>query len=87
MNNRFDKMAQDLLNSPSGAKLSAHSSELQKLADSSDGQKVKEMLDRNGGLSDAFEKGDVEALRQKLAQVMQTDAGSRLAKQLSDLMK
>lgn len=87
MSNKFNKAAEELFSSPSGAKLAEHREDLQKIADSSDGQKVKAMLDKNGGLSDALERGDMDSLRKTLSQVMQTEAGSRLAKQLSDMMK
>ena len=45
------------------------------------------MLDENGSLQAAVEKGDVGALKNVLSQVLNTDEGARLAKRLSELMK
>ncbi len=87
MNKNLNKAAEELLNSDSGAKLASKKDDIQKIADSSDGQKVKAMLEKNGSLSEALEKGDMDSIRKTVSQIMQTEAGARLAQQLSDIIK
>lgn len=87
MNKNFNKTAEGLLGSNANAMFADKKDDLQKIADSSDGQQVKAMLNESGNLSEAFEKGDMDSIRKAVSKVMQTEAGSRLAKQLSDMMK
>lgn len=67
--------------------LSSKKGELEKLANSADGQKVKSMMDPDGRIQSAYEKGDMEAVRRAVTDILKTDEGARLAKQLSDLLK
>lgn len=85
MADKFDKVAESFLSSDEGRKISGKKQELQKLADTSDGQKVKAML-QNGGLEGALEKGDTEAVKKTIMGVMNTDAGSRLFEELKKMM-
>ena len=67
-------------------KLLRKKSELENLANSPDGEKIKGMLDEKK-LMDAAENGDMETLKSALDQVLRTQEGARLAGQLSDLLK
>ena len=87
MASEFEKKAEAFLGGSGGKKLNEKRGEIQQLADSDDGRKVKSMLDENGSLQAAVEKGDVGALKNVLSQVLNTDEGARLAKRLSELMK
>jgi len=87
MSTDFKKCAENLLNSESGGQVRRKKAEIQELANSPDGMKIKTMLDRNGALSDAVENGDITALKDVLSRVLSTDEGARLAKKLSELMK
>jgi len=87
MSTDFKKCAENLLNSESGGQVRRKKTEIQELANSPDGMKIKTMLDRNGALSDAVESGDITALKDVLSRVLSTDEGARLAKKLSELMK
>ena len=61
--------------------------EIENLASSADGQKVKSMLEGRGDLERALEKGDMETIRRAIGSIMNTDSGARLIKNLGDLMK
>ncbi|MGE4485278.1 MAG: hypothetical protein AB7C97_09245 [Oscillospiraceae bacterium] len=67
--------------------LSSKKDELEKLANSADGQKVKSMMDPGGRIQSAYEQGDMETVRRAVTDIMKTEEGARLAKQLSDLLK
>ncbi|MEG1633572.1 MAG: hypothetical protein RR314_05915 [Oscillospiraceae bacterium] len=59
---------------------------LKAVADSADAKRLSEMLDGKA-VERAALSGDSAALQSILRQVMETDEGKRLAKQLSDAMK
>ncbi len=81
------KMSDDFLNTPAGVKLSENIEELGKLGNSSDGQKVKEMLSGNeSAVMAAIENGNVEVLKKTLSNILKTEEGSRLAEQLLKMM-
>ena len=67
--------------------LSSKKDELEKLANSAEGQKVKAMMDPDGSIQAAYEKGDMESVRRAVTGILKTEEGARLAKQLSDLFK
>lgn len=88
MGNDFKKAAMDLLNSEAGVKLTGKKDEIEKLVSSADGQKIKAMLDGDDGkLMAAVKSGDISALKSKLNDILKTEEGARLAKQLSEMMK
>lgn len=88
MPNGFQHAAGSFINPKDAERLSGKKDEIEKLANSSDGQKVKEMLSSSGtDLQDAMEKGDMETLRGAVSNILKTDAGARLYKQLTDMMK
>ena len=79
--------AEDLLRSPQAAQFAHKKEDIARITDSKDGQAVKAMLEKDGtNLRDAFARGDMETLQAAVAGILKTDAGARLAKQLSDMM-
>lgn len=88
MPNGFQNTANKFLNTKDAQRLAQKKEEIEKLANSSDGQKIKEMLNASGqNLQGAIEKGDINTLRSAVSDILKTDAGARLYKQLSDMMK
>ncbi len=79
------RMSEEFLAGEDGKKLSGKRSEIEHLASSRDGEKVRSMLEA-GGFEDAVRRGDTKALRASLEQVMNTESGSRLVKSLRELM-
>ena len=87
MNMKFEKTAQALFNSPGGSKLSEKKGDIEKIANSADGQKLKAMLDGRGDIKSALENGDVDAMRGALSDILNTDEGARIFQKLGDIMK
>lgn len=83
----FNKLSNDFLNTPAGAKLAGKKEELGKLINSPEGRKVKEMLsgDENNVMT-AIENGDTAVLQKTLSNILKTEEGSRLAEQLLKMM-
>ncbi len=83
----LDKVSNDFLNTPAGAKLSGKKEELGKLIDSPEGQKVKDMLSGDeANVMAAIENGDMAVLKKTLSNILKTEEGSRLAEQLLKMM-
>ncbi len=87
MKGSFEQAASDLLSGENGKKINARKNDIQRIADSSDGKKVKEMLDQNFDLEGALARGDIGAVKSAIETIMSTDAGARLAKNLGDILK
>lgn len=64
---------------------SGKAEELRKLAESTDGRALNAMFDA-AAVARAVSSGDREAMQGILRQVLNTDEGRRIAKQLSDAM-
>ncbi len=79
--------AQEYLNTEKGKKLMGKKDDIARIADSPDGQRVKNMLEKNGGLDRAIESGDTAAVQAAIRNILNTKEGARLAQQLKDLMK
>lgn len=60
--------------------------ELQKLAESKDAEKIKDMVEEEK-LKKALDNGDTETLRKTIAGVLQTKEGARLLSQLEQMFK
>lgn len=86
MINDLSKAAENFLAPNQSEILKNRQSDIQKLAESSDGAKVSSMLNESGAAS-ALERGDTTALKNALENILKTDEGSRLYKQLSDMFK
>lgn len=88
MSGNFDKKANDFFNSPQGAKLGEKKEALQDLMNSSEGQKVKRMMDGKADkLVDAFEKGDMATLSSNLSNILSTKEGAKIAEKLMEMFK
>lgn len=84
----INKAASDFLKTPAGAKLSGKQDEINKLIDSPEGQKVKNMLSGNeANVMSALERGDTAVLKQTLSNILKTEEGARLTEQLLKMMK
>ena len=82
------KMANDLLNTPTGTKLNEKKEDIEKLINSQEGQNVKNMLSVDeAGLKAAFARGDMDTLKNALAEVLKTEDGAKLAAQIQNLLK
>jgi hypothetical protein len=87
MQKDFNEIAYNLINSQSGGMLGKKNAELKKLADSTEGKKLKEIIDRQGvDIAGAIEKGDVNSMKSALANILSTKEGARLAEQLKKMM-
>jgi len=86
MANDFKKIADELLKTPAGSKLKKD--EVHKILDSSDGQKVKQMLESGDtDLLGAVRNGDMDTLKNTLSGILKTEEGARLAGQIMKMMK
>jgi hypothetical protein len=84
----LNKAASELLKTPAGAKLAGKKDDLQKLINSPEGQNVKNMLSGDSeNLKAAIAGGDMETLKNTLAQILKTEDGAKLATQIQNLMK
>ena len=83
----YENVPEDLMSKKNLAMLESKKSEIQALAESSDGRKVKEILDKNGSIEKALADGDMNAVKSAITGILNTDSGARLAKQLSELLK
>ena len=85
MENDLTKKAQEFLSGEEGRRVQGKRAEIERLAASRDGQRVKAMLERSG-FEDAVKKGDAAALKNAMGAVMQTDSGRQLIDRLRELM-
>lgn len=67
-------------------KIRGKESELKKLADSRDAEKIKGMVDASK-LQKALDEGDTAALQSTISSVLQTEEGARLLSQLEQMFK
>ena len=65
-----------------------HAGELKNLVGSEDGQKVKNIMQRDAEqLKEAMQKGDMAALKRTFDGLMQTEEGARLIGKIQGMMK
>jgi Methionyl-tRNA synthetase len=86
MKNDYENIL-NVLNSANNPNFAEKVPDLQKIADSKDGQRLKEKFDSSEEVKKVMESGDVNSLQCLLTSVLQTEEGKRIAKQLSDMMK
>jgi len=68
--------------------LAARAGDLGRIAGSSDGQKVKAIMEQDADrLKEAVKSGDMTALRQTFDTLMQTQEGARLIGEIQKMMK
>ncbi len=85
MDKNLQKAAEDFMSTAEGQKIVGKKDELKNLAASEDGKEVRDILAR-GGFENAVKSGDTAAIKDTLNQVMGTESGSRLLKQLQKMM-
>ena len=78
--------AGNLLTEEQTRSLKANAGNLQKLAESADGKKVRKLLGDEKKAAKALETGDAAELKQIMERVLSTEEGRRLAGQLKDLL-
>ena len=78
--------AGNLLTEERARSLQANAGNLQKLAESDDGKKVRKLLGDEKKAAKALETGDAAELKQIMERVLSTEEGRRLAGQLKDLL-
>lgn len=85
MEKDLQRAADKFLSGEDGKRIAGKRSEIERLAASSDGERVKAMLQQSG-FEDAVRRGDTAALRDALSGVMNTDSGRQLVGKLRELM-
>ena len=78
--------AGSLLTEDRARSLQANAGNIQKLAESEDGKKVRKLLGDEKKAARALETGDAAELKQIMERVLSTEEGRRLAGQLKDLL-
>ena len=58
---------------------------IKQIASSDEGKKIQDMF-KGSEIEQAAKQGDLESLKSAVSQLLQTDAGARLAKQISEIM-
>lgn len=85
MARNLDKIAEEFISSDSGKRFAGKKGDIQKLASSSDGQRVKAML-QGGGIENALERGDMDTVKSTLENVLKTDEGARIMSALQNML-
>ncbi len=85
MQSDLKSAADQFLAGEDGQRLSRKKEDLKRLAASADGEKVRSMLEK-GGFEDAVRRGDTGALKNAVSDIMKTDSGARLMRELQALM-
>ena len=83
-----NKAPSDFLSPEESAMLSEKKDDIEKLITTPEGQRVKEMIDKNeDSLKKAIEKGDVDTIKNAVSSIMKTDEGLKLADQIMKMLK
>lgn len=77
---------ENFLDESQSKKLKRNSANIEKLVSSSDGERVSSILNESGA-AEALQRGDTAALKNTFEAILKTDEGSRLFKQLSEMLK
>ena len=77
---------ENFLDESQSKKLKQNSANIEKLVSSSDGERVSSILNESGA-AEALQRGDTVALKNTFEAILKTDEGSRLFKQLSEMLK
>lgn len=87
MSKDLQSIAEQLMGKDSAGALSANADSIRRLAQSKDGQKVRQLIGDEQKVADAVASGDTEAMKEIVRTVLGTAEGARLARQLTDLLK
>lgn len=85
MQSDLKNAADKFLAGEDGKQLSRKKEDLQRLASSPDGNEVRSMLEK-GGFEDAVRRGDTGAIKNAVSDIMRTESGARLVRELQALM-
>ena len=85
MENELQKAAEKFLSGADGKKIAGKKGEIERLAASRDGERVKAQL-QNRGFEEAVKSGDTEAMKNAISSVLKTEEGARLMRQLQNMM-
>lgn len=77
---------ENFLDESQSKKLKQNSANIEKLVSSSDGERVSSILNESGA-AEALQRGDTAALKNTFEAILKTDEGTRLFKQLSEMLK
>lgn len=58
---------------------------IKQIASSDEGKKIQDMF-KGSEIEKAAKNGDMDSLKSAVSQLLQTDAGAKLAKQISEMM-
>ena len=86
MAQELESMAASLLDGERAEALRHNAKDIRKLAQSRDGEKVRALLGDEEQVAKALEQGNTEELKKLMSKVLSSEEGSRLAKQLMELM-
>ncbi len=84
MPTEFEKLASEML---SNQALNGKTDALKNLAGTRDAQKIKQMLGDGNTVKSAMERGDSAALESIVKNVLSTEEGARLARELAKMFK
>lgn len=85
MDNELQKAADKFLSGQDGKKLAGKRGDIERLAASPDGERVRSALN-NSGFDDAVRRGDAAAVTTAVENVLKTDSGARLMASLRAMM-
>lgn len=85
MQSDLKNAADKFLAGDGGKEISRKKDDLQRLAASADGERVRSLLER-GGFEDAVRRGDTLAVKNAVSDIMKTESGARFMRELQALM-
>ncbi len=85
MDNELQKTADRFLSGDDGKKIAEKRGDIERLASSPDGERVRAAL-KKGGFEDAVRRGDTNAVKSAVENILKTDSGARLVESLRSLM-
>lgn len=87
-NSDMDKLTEKLMGTSTVEKLASKKGDIKKLADTKDAQEVQKLVEKDSAaITKAMKKGDVASLKGALNNILKTEEGARLVKQINDMMK
>ena len=77
---------ESFLRSGEGQKLLKQEDQIKNIAESPDGQKIRERMSANGELNRALSTGDTESMIRTMRDILSSEEGTRLTAQLRGIM-
>lgn len=85
MENDLQSTAEKFLSGEEGKRIAGKRGEIERIASSADGQRVRAELERSG-FEDAVRRGDTKALKSAMEKALKTDSGAKLLENLRRMM-